>query len=172
MNGDRDGYDRLEDRVDTWGEHVSGSLADHPKSTLLRWTLLALVVVVALSIIGALLGLFGSWGNEAKRVVSPTNVTEQFDAVITDWQDMQAAADNACAAQESAKQDGDPVMVEDPALAYAATYRRIAVDYNSRQQNIFKAGKVGPPGYPKIAPTVPAKPDWCTVSTQLREVHP
>lgn len=36
----------------------------------------------------------------------------------------------------------------------AAQYRKIAIDYNRRQANLFEAEKVGPPGYPKQAPTL------------------
>lgn len=165
------GYNRLEEKMDQWGDRTAGNLADHPKRTLAKWGMVFFTVVIVLGIIGSIFGYVHSWGNEAARVVSPVNVTEQFDAVITDWQDMQAAADNACNAQTAAKRTSDPVMVEDPALAYAATYRRIAVDYNARQQNIFKAGKVGPPGYPKTAPVVPAQGDWCGVSDNLRTIH-
>ena len=168
----KDGYSRLEDRVDAWGDRAAGNLADHPKRTVLKYLGITVALLLALSIIGGILNFVGVWGNEAKKVVSPANVTAQFDAVITDWQDLQAAADNACGAVTAAKQSGDPTFVEDPAAAYAATYRRIVVDYNQRQQNIFKANKVGPPGYPKVVPPVGAKPDWCSVSQSLAEIHP
>lgn len=168
-----DGYSRLEDRVNAWGERQAGNLADHPKRTIGKYLAIFIGVILVLSIIGGILHFAGVWGNEAKRVVSPENVTQQYDAVITDWQGLQVAADNACNAQDAAKQDGDPVLVEDPAQAYKATYLKIQADYNQRQQNIFKANKVGPSGYPKTAPVVPARgADWCAVSDNLRTIHP
>lgn len=169
-----DGYDRLDSRLDRWSNDTSGRLADHPKRTIGGWVAGFVGLLILLSIVAAIVGFVNDWGREAKRVVSPANVTQQYDTVITDWQDLQASADNACTAQESAdKTTDDPVLIESPAQAYAATYRRIAVDFNSRQQNIFKAGKVGPPGYPKIAPVVPAAhPNWCAVSDNLRAIHP
>ena len=167
------GADRLERRSEEWADRAAGDLADHPGRTALKWLLGFIGILLVIGLVAGIGNLIGAWGNEAKRVVSPENVTNQFDMVISDWQDMQIAADNACTATKSARQDGDPVMVEDPAQAYAASYRRIASDYNSRQQNIFKAGKVGPPGYPKIAPVVPAsEPDWCSVSDNMRQIHP
>ena len=169
MNGD--GFDRLSDQLDRAAEKAAGQLADHPKRTALKWFLWTVAVVAVLGLIGGITNFVGLWGNEAKRVVSPANVTEQYNAVITDWQSLMTSADNACSAQTTAKSNVDPTMVEDPALAYKATYRRIVVDYNSRMTNIFQAAKVGPAGYPRTIPafaeTTSPKGDWCVVSAKL-----
>lgn len=166
-----DGFDRLDEQLDRAAERRAGELADHPKRTVLKWAVWVVIVFVVLAIIGGITNYVGLWGNEAKRIVSPTNVTAQYDAVITDWQSLIVSADNVCTAQTAAKADGDPTLVEDPAQAYEATYRRIVVDYNSRMTNIFEAEKVGPPGYPRTIPafteTTNPKGNWCVVSTKL-----
>ena len=166
-----DGFERLNAVATDAAERAAGRLADNPKRTALRWFAGFLVAVVVLSIIGWFTNFVGLWGSEAATVVSPANVTQQYAAVITDWQSLMTSADNACSAQTAAKSDGDPTMVEDPALAYKAVYRRIVVDYNSRMTNIFQAAKVGPAGYPRTIPafveTTDPKGDWCVVSAKL-----
>ena len=135
------------------------------------WKILGLVVgvLVVISIVFGVLGFFGSWANEGKRVISPDNVKEQHAAIIEDWEASITAARNACSVGDPKKEEGDPVLVESPALAYAATYRQNVVDYNSRQKNLFKAKLVGPPGYPKQFPQLDEGPktDWCDVASEL-----
>lgn len=139
---------RLQREADRFGER--------PARTTMRWGLVATgVVVVLVIVIGA--ASFGlGWIGAGKDVVSPTNVKAQYAAVIEGFEAMQAAAANACQARTAAREDGDPTLVESPALAYEAQYRRIAVDYNRRQANIFEAKAVGPKGYPREAPSLAA----------------
>lgn len=171
-----DGEDRLNDRIDAWSDHAAGSLADHPKRTVTKWIVAIVGVCLLIGIVGGVISWAGSWGSEAKRVVSPANVTEQYQVIISDWQGAQAAADNACTAVTSATSANDPVLVENPATAYAATFRRIVVDYNTRYLNIFQAKLVGPAGYPRPFPEElqphGAKPDWCSISTNMQSYHP
>lgn len=142
-----------------------------------RWGLivaLAIVVFIVLGIVNAACDLAGDYGNEAKRVVGVENVKDQTNAVITSWESLIATADNACEAQTQASNPDNPTLVEDPAFAYKATYRKIVVEYNQRQKNLFKAKVVGPPGYPKNVPdldTVGPDADWCQVSADLQAIH-
>lgn len=132
------------------------------------------VIFIAVGLLGAACDIIGGYGNEAKRVVGVDNVKEQTDAIITDWESLIATADNACEAQTQASNPDNPTLVEDPAFAYKATYRKIVVEYNQRQKNLFKAKVVGPPGYPKSVPdldTVGPQADWCQVSADLQSVH-
>lgn len=121
-----------DERGSKWG----GRFTRHP----FGWSLIVLIGIVA--VMGSLSFIFG-WINTAADVASPRNVTTQYAAVIEDWNGLEAAAENACNAS-SARTEQGPTLLEDPALAYKAKYRQIAVDYNRRQTNIFEAGLVGP----------------------------
>lgn len=126
----------------------------------------ALLVTTALS--GC--SVAGGYVEKAKKVAGADNMEDQYKRVITDYNSLQTAADNACAAQgEQERGESDPTLVEGPGLAYAATYRKIWVDYNTRMNNIFEAGFVGPPGYPRHIPnyTAGTKTDFCKVSDSL-----
>ncbi|HTU15661.1 MAG TPA: hypothetical protein VMF31_10710 [Solirubrobacterales bacterium] len=106
-----------------------------------------LVVFLGLSALG-----FGlSWFNTGKDIVSPENVKTQYAAVIEGYESLEATAANACAATGA---ETDNTLLEDPEFAYAAQYRKVAIDYNRRTANVFEAGKVGPPGYPDRAPAL------------------
>lgn len=168
---DQSGRDRLQTKAEARVDSAAGSLADHPG----RWAFGCLGVIIVGGILLTLFGLGGAWVKEGSRVVGPKNVTAQYDAVISDWQELITTADNACSVQTKAKEASDPTVVEDPTVAYQAAYRRVRTDYNSRMQNIFKAKKVGPPGYPRVVPDIPEtrgpNADWCAVSEQLLEYH-
>lgn len=140
----------LNSRVEGWGTQFGA----HPVRfafKALAWLALFVAVIV---IVGGVIGLALGWFNAGKDVVGPANVKAQYRAVIEDWQGMEAAAANACEAAKQARESGDPTLVENPALAYDAQYRRIVVDYNRRWANIFEAKAVGPNGYPSVAPTL------------------
>lgn len=161
LPNDRDPRERVwEDRADRLYSQATYS----PGKLILKIVLAVILVSLVLGFIGCVTGIIGGYGNEAKRVVGVENVKEQNTAIIEDWESMEAAAANACGAKTAAKESGDPVLVEDPALAYKATYRRIRVDYNRRMANLYEAQAVrGLPlphnlkSYPKIAPTVEEK---------------
>lgn len=173
-----DDYDRQVERERIWrerGERSYNKIADdityRPGRTIAKWVVGFLLLVAVLWVGGCALGLVGdtadvgnSYRKEIKRTVSAPNVAEQNRAIIEDYESLEAAAANACGAATAAKQDGDPTLVEDPALAYKATYRRIRVDYNRRMANLYEAQAVrGLPlpsnlkSYPKVAPTVEQK---------------
>lgn len=105
--------------------------------------LLALVFVLAL--VGGLLSGVLDWGGEAKRITGPANAREQYTEIIRDQADMDAAVGNICSARgakTAAPTADDPLLVETPALAYEATYRRTKADYDRRIQNAFEAGLI------------------------------
>lgn len=131
------------DRGEKWG----GRFTRHP----VLWTI---AIVVALFLAANSLGFFGSWFNAGREIVSPANVKTQYHAVITDWNAMEVAAENACNASNSGNGEQGPTLLEDPAFAYKAQYRHVTVDYNTRQNNIFEAEQVGPSGYPRVAPNL------------------
>ena len=153
---------RDNDRI--WEERADRaytSATDHPVRTGLKWLGGLIAAVLVLSLIFGAVSWIGSWGDEAKRVTSPANVREQNTQIIEDWEAMTAAAENACDAKTAAKKEGDPTLVEDPTLAYKATYRRIRVDYNRRMANLYEAQAVrnlplpsNLRSYPKIAPAL------------------
>lgn len=131
----------------------------------------ALVVGVLLVGVLTMVSFAGKWFDKGVDVVSPDNVSAQYESVIEGFNSVQAAAENACQAGTTEKESGDPVLVEDPATAYAALVRSQVVDYNSRQANIFKAGKVGPPGYPKELPRPAADEDMCTYADEVASLR-
>lgn len=113
----------------------------------------------------------GGYVDKAKQVGGADNMEDQYKRVMTDFNALQTSADNACAAQaEAKKDDSDPTLVESPALAYAATYRKIWVDYNTRMNNIFEAQAVGPVGYPRHIPDYTGgsnRADFCVIGDKL-----
>lgn len=149
-----DGYERLGRRASGFAERQAGNLADKPGRTAAKWIAGLVVVILLLGAIGGITGLIGDWFGEGKRIVSPTNVREQHTAIIGNWEAMEAAASNACAAAESPSQATDPSLLERPQFAYEAQYKRIRAEYNRRQKNLFEGKLVGPKGYPRSAPTL------------------
>jgi hypothetical protein len=138
-------------------ERLSDSAYDHPWAMVLK----VLAVILVLGLLVGACNWIGSWGGEAARVTSPQNVREQNTAIVGDWQALQRAAENACDAKDAAKQNGDPTLVEDPALAYKATYRNIQQDYDRRMANLYEAQAVrnlplpsNLKSYPRTAPTL------------------
>lgn len=155
----------MSDNDQTWqdrGDKAYTKFTNNPWRTGFKWLLIFLAVVIAISVLFAVIGWIGSWGDEAKRVTSPQNVREQNTRIIDDWEGMQAAGMNVCNVQSSAaKGETDPTLIEDPALAYKAQYRRIRVDYNRRMANLYEAQAVRSiplpsnlRSYPEVAPTV------------------
>jgi hypothetical protein len=154
------------------------ALLDNPQGPRGRRTgpglllaLLAAIFVVVVLVSGC--STAAGYVQKGQDIISADNLEEQHDRVIREWRSLTTAADNACAAQAEQDRDPDaPVLVEGPALAYAATYRTVWAEYNARTENIFEAGFVGPLGYPKDIPnfvTGPT-PDFCQVSVKLAEL--
>ncbi|QNL30526.1 membrane protein [Gordonia phage SpeedDemon] len=119
-------------------------------------------------------GIIGGYANKAGEVVGVENVETQHTQIIERFSALQDAANNACAAGQTNAGNGGPLLVEDPALAYAATYFNIRTDYNRRMANIFEAKIVAPSGYPKEIPAFPqakAGGDWCAVAEKIAELQ-
>lgn len=139
----------------------------------MRFIAAAIVGVAAALVVISLVGcsVAGSYVNKGVEKLSADNVEAQFDTVIRHWEGMTTAANNACQVTAGERSDDSPVLVESPAMAYAATYRNLRQKYNAAQADIFKAKLLGPPGYPKEVPDFPetngASPDFCTVAAEL-----
>lgn len=128
--------------------------------------------ILAVGVLGSLIGLASGWWNAGVQVVSASNVKEQYAQAINEWESLKTSAFNACSAQSAETDENSPTFVEGPELAYAATYRRSVVEYNSRMKNIFEAKLVGPSGYPREVPRLDVGPttDWCSVSEELASI--
>lgn len=99
---------------------------------------------VILSAVSHIIGL-------AKDKLSPDNVETQHNAVIDQYNAVIKAAENACVAQgdiEPQNPNLSPQMVEDVAMAYAATYRNAVQGYNNIMDSNFRAGIIHPNGHP------------------------
>lgn len=114
-------------------------LTNHPIRTGFKWLIGIIAVCVTIALIVGAVTWITSWGAEAGRVTGVQNTREQVTKILQADADMTAAAENACEAKTAAKTAGDPTLIEDPTLAYRATYRRIEADYNARMNNIFEA---------------------------------
>lgn len=150
----------------TWEDRYD-EFERRPKRTALKWIVGIGGVLIVVGIGIGILNWAGAWANKAAEVVAPPNVEKQYTRVIDNWEALYASAENACIAKSSTDENS-PTFVESPEAAYAATFRKIVIDYNRRQANIFEAGFVGPPGYPKEVPrSLGADGDWCGVPAQL-----
>lgn len=133
-----------EGRADKWG----GRFTRHP----IFWALFTVSILAGF--IMALSFAFG-WIGAATDVISPNNVRAQYHTIIQSYNALEAQAENVCGAEDAAETGrSGPTFIEDPALAYKATYRKIAVKYNTAQENFFEAKIAGPGGYPTRAPTL------------------
>lgn len=174
---DRSGFDRLGERIEDRADKTAGNLADsrHPVLKVIVWGAGILAILFVVNAIGGFISIGGEAIKETQRVLSIKNVREQRTAIIQDWQDLLVATGNACGASRKPPSEQSPTFVEGPEFAYAATARKARVDYNRRQNNLFEAEKVGPPGYPSTVPDGPqmdsAEPDWCEIAAHLHEVH-
>lgn len=169
------GRDRLAARTDDWMDRQAGSLADHPKRFAGKWIAIILGIVIVLGGITTVTGYALDWWSAGKDIVSVQNVKNQSYNVRENWNTMIATLGNACSADRKAAQ-GDPTFVEDPALAYAATYRKLRADYNRAQDNPFENGVINAGGYPKHVPVfegpeIRPVPDWCAVEKLLLRMH-
>lgn len=130
----------------------------------------AIGTVLALVLVFAGIGYVAKWGNTAVDIVSPENVKAQHEQVIGKFNSMIASAKNTCTVQKAGTAGGkrSSTLVEDPTLAYSATFNKIVSEYNSSVDNLFKAGIVAPPGYPKsVELNELDTTDWCSVPKQL-----
>jgi len=176
-NDDRSGFDRLGDRIENRADRAAGNLAasKHPVLKVISWVMGIFVILFVANAIGGFISIGGEAIKETQRVLSIKNIREQRTAIIQDWQDLLVATGNACGASRKPPTEQSPTFVEGPEFAYAATARKARVDYNRRQNNLFEAKKVGPPGYPRTIPDGAlmdsANPNWCNISADLHETH-
>lgn len=148
-----------EERGTRAGNKVYNAVTYHPWLTGIL-TLLALgAIVLVLNVVG----VFGGYASETKRLVSVPNTREQTTQVLNDWTSMQQAACNALAAKNADRTSDSPTLIEGPDFAYAAQYRRIKQDYDRRMSNFFEAyltKKIPLPGtisnLPQVAPSLTA----------------
>lgn len=131
----------------------------------------AIGIFIAIILVVSACNYVTAWGNKAGEVVSPDNFEKQYAVVISKYEGLIAASENACDVQTAGVAKGtsrSSTIVEDPTVAYASTYRRIAQEYNSAVDNYFEAALVGPPGYPTATEvTALDTSDWCMVKGEL-----
>lgn len=163
-----DDRDRIwNEREQRWGQRYdrhADSFTRHPVLYVLKWVALIFAVVLVVGACSAATGLIGNYAHEAKRTVDVPNNREQTTAILEDEEGMKVAAANVCdvqAAGEGKHSADDPQLIENPTIAYRATYRRMEADYNRRMRNFFEArndrhvpipGNIG--NLPEVAPTL------------------
>lgn len=129
-----------------------------------------LAIVVAVTLLGFGLG----WFNTGVNVVSSGNVKKQHTKIIGQYNDMIAAADNACSAQKAAagtKTSKDALVLESPIAAREAIFRSLVSNYSAAVDNPFEGQIVSPDGYPTSAELSGLDTDdWCTVADQLENL--
>lgn len=120
------------------------------------------------------LGFGLGWFKTGVGVVSAENVKKQHTKVIGQYNDMIAAAQNACSVQTSVsgtKTGKDALVLESPLAAREATFRTLISKYSATVDNPFEGAIVVPDGYPSSADLSDLDTsDWCTVDTQLKEL--
>lgn len=129
------------------------------------WRGLGLLLVLGIGF--TLLGFAQGWFSRGAEIVGPRNVSDQHFQIAEGWQSLQVAAANVCTAGTTQANENSPTLVEDPTLAYKATFRNIAAEYNRRQANLFEAKIAGPPGYPERVVIPGDGADWCTISGEM-----
>lgn len=131
--------------------------------------------LLGIAVVVSLLGLAFGWIGSGAKIVSAENVRKQHEFVISQFNAMDASAKKACSVQKSYKASPDamaPTLVENPVVAYEATFFSAVASYNSAVDNIFKAGIVAPSGYPdSVDVNLIDTEDWCTVSSQLLDTR-
>lgn len=131
-----------QDNDDKWNGRADREyerFTNHPVRTSFKWFLGFIAVCIVIGVVIGGVMWISSWGAEAGRVTGVQNTREQVTKILQADADMIASAENACEAKTAAKTSDDPTLIEDPTLAYRATYRRIEADYNARMNNIFEA---------------------------------
>jgi hypothetical protein len=157
-----------EERARKTSDRAYSSVTYHPW----RWFWgIIIVLFVVLPIISFAFGWVGDWGKSAVDKTRPAHAGPEVTRVLTLWEGLPQAAQNYCSATgataenpnppKKPKSSDDPVLVEDPGLAYAATYRSQEREYDRRMENFFEAyitRKVPIPGtihnLPRRAPSL------------------
>lgn len=169
---------------DDRADRAYSRLTYRPKRTVGGWFLKGLAVIIVLAIIIGAISWVASWGSETARITGVENTKSQATQVTQLWQDLTAAADNACSAgadgSTSEKSDpNNPVLIESPGQAYISLYRRHRAEYNRKMNNFFETGIIRNypflKDYPRRVPNYPESigqhPNMCGVSTKLAQLH-
>jgi hypothetical protein len=169
---------------DDRADRAYSNLTYRPKRTVGRWFLKGLAVIIVLAVIFGVISWVGSWGSETARITGVDNTKAQATQVNDLWQNLTAAADNACGAgadgsSSERSNPNDPVLVEDPALAYTAKYRSLRAEYNRKMSNFFETGiireypflKSYPRHIPNYKESIGPHPNMCGVSSKLALLH-
>lgn len=142
--------DRVEDRALRAGE----AFERRPLRTGFKWLLGFVALIVVIGVVFGVGKFALGWFGAGAEILGPANVKLQHTTIIGDYEALKQEAANACGAENATERANSPTFLEDPAFAYKAKYRETAADYNRRMNNLFEGGLVGPPGYPKYAPTL------------------
>lgn len=179
-DGPERGRDRLAQRAESRLDREAGRLADHPGRTAGKWLAIIAAGVIGLVVFFGVIGFAAGWFNTGKDIVSPQNIKTQNYNAREEWNSLVVGADNACQASGPVSENSQ-TFLEDPSVAFSATYRRIWVEYNRRMDNVFEAGsgvvhRLGLGKYPRHVPDFPEAhgkhPDWCAVSEKLATIGP
>lgn len=134
MSPSQDPWDR---RADEFGKR--------PWYYSLKVGLGLMLLFFVLGFAGLIIGGVFDWGKEGRRITGPDNTREQYTEIIRDKTDMDAAMGNICSirrSKTSTTSTDDPLLIENPSLAYEGTYRRAKADYDRRMENAFEGGLI------------------------------
>lgn len=111
------------------------------------------VAVIALTAASLALGWFGT----AAHVISPQNVTSQWQFAYDYDRSLTAIAGQVCVAKQavaSASTTDERTQRESQLLAITNNYLRVEAEYDARLANAFEAKLVRPSDVPAQAPTL------------------
>jgi hypothetical protein len=131
-----------EDRWNSRADRAADDFTNRPFRTGGKWLAILIGLSLTLAIVFGAVNWVSGWGGEAKRVTGVENVREQNTVILDTYEGMEAAACNALQAEQASSAEGDPTLVESPALAYNAKYRDLAREYDRRMNNLFEAQAV------------------------------
>lgn len=116
------------------------------------YVMLAILVIGGLSV----LSFAGSWFHTGAQIVSPENVTKQWQFSYDYYESLQSIARQACQVRNAEKQatpgSDEAIQRHSQELAIENNYARVEAEYNARLRNAFEAGWVRPRDVPQRAP--------------------
>lgn len=133
---------------------------------ILRWTIYAAFVIVAIGLVSGAAGWISGWASEPGRVTGVDNVRAQWQFAYDYDADLRAIAQQVCNAEvmvENATSDAALEQRQSQVLAYQNNYERVRSEYDGRLRDAFRAKYVAPDDVPDKAPTlVDMKATVCT----------